>query len=168
MKKRIVILFAFLLFAFSAIQAQSAWKGFFKPVNSSIFDQPHQMMIKIGSNLKLVDTTIVMPSAWKVRPAVNLSGVELSYNKSTAKIESVARSFGGGIGITYNYYINDNGVPYSPFGAGASVFFDPTGVCTIGTITALQYLNFGGGFNWTTKHGLFLIGVLYSFTLGGL
>jgi hypothetical protein len=118
--------------------------------------------------LKLTDTVVVMPSAWKVRPAVNLTGVVLSYNKTTMKIESMEKSFGGGIGMTYNYYTNDNGVPYSPFGAGASIFFDPSGVCAIGTITALQYLNFGGGFNFKTKHGLFLIGIQYSFTLSNL
>lgn len=169
MKKKIVISLVFLLFAFVAVQAQSAWKGFFKPVNASIFNQPRKMYAKaLGGNLTLADTVIQLPSAWKVRPAVNLSGVTLTYNRTTAKIESVAQSFGGGIGITYNYYINDNGVPYSPFGAGASVFFDPTGVCAIGTITALQYLNFGGGYNFTTKHGLFIIGVQYSFTLGNL
>ena len=168
MKKRIVISLVFLLFAFSAIQSQSVWSGFFKPVNGSIFDQPRKSFVRVSGVLKSSDTTITMPSAWKVRPAVNISGITLTYNKATAKIESIPLSLGGGIGITYNYYINDNGVPYSPFGAGASVFFDPTGVCAIGTVTALQYLNFGGGYNITTKHGLFIIGVQYSFTLGNL
>jgi hypothetical protein len=167
MKKRIVILLAFLLTAF-AVNAQSAWSGFFKPVNSNIFGQPRKVYNKSLGNLKLSDTTIILPSAWKFRPAVNLSGVTITYNKTTAKVESVPMSLGGGLGITYNYYINDNGVPYSPFGAGASVFFDPTGVCAIGTVTALQYLNFGGGYNFTTKHGLFIIGVQYSFTLSNL
>lgn len=167
MKKKIVILFAFLMSAFM-LQAQSPWHGFFKPVNSSIFDQPRKSFVRVEGVLKSSDTTIVMPSAWKFRPAVNMSGVTLIYNKTTAKIESIPLSLGGGVGITYNYYINDNGLPYSPFGAGVSVFFDPTGVCALGTVTALQYLNFGGGYNLTTKHGLFIIGVQYSFTLGNL
>jgi len=170
MKKRIVLLTSILLLAFAGVQAQSAWSGFFKPVNTKIFEHPQKMMVKYGNNtsLKLADTIVVLPSAWKVRPAVNLTGVVLSYNKTTAKIESISQSFGGGIGMTYNYYVNDNGVAYSPFGAGASIFFDPSGVCAIGTITALQYLNFGGGFNFKTKHGLFLIGIQYSFTLSNL
>jgi hypothetical protein len=73
MKKKIVISLVFLLFAF-AVQAQSAWSGFFKPVNGNIFNQPRKMLVKYNNNvsLKLTDTVVVMPSAWKVRPAVNL------------------------------------------------------------------------------------------------
>ena len=165
MKKKIVISLVFLLLAFSAVQAQSAWKGFFKPINGSIFDQPRKMYTKSFGNLKSADTVIVMPSAWKFHPAVSITGVELEYNKSAAKLESLPLSLSGGVGISYLYFINDNGVPYSPFGVSAFVFFDGNGACAVGTISALQYLNFGGGYNFATKHGLFMIGLQYNFNL---
>jgi hypothetical protein len=169
MKKRIVILFAFLLSAFSAIQAQSPWSGFFKPINANIFEQKHQMFTKSSlGNLKLADTVVVMPSAWKFHPAVGITGFELEFNKAAARIESLPLSLSGGVGISYLYFINDNGVPYSPFGASAFIFFDGNGACLVGTISALQYLNFGGGYNFATKHGLFMIGLQYNFNLTNL
>lgn len=134
--------------------SQDHWKGFFKPVDK---------------NLITLKTKEVTPSVWLFRPAVEISALQLTYNKTTKGFDaSSLKQAGAGIG--YQHFVESNGLPYNNFGFNALLLFDliPTETTNAGvsgalTVSALQFLNVGAGYNITAKKFFILTGITFNF-----
>jgi hypothetical protein len=128
--------------------------SFFKPVTKDAF---------VISGQKAVS-----PSLWLFRPAVSLTAVQLTWNKTTKEFDSQPFS-SAGLGVAYQHYIEVNGLPYNNFGFNALLLFgaptaiDPASMSVVGTITALKFISIGGGYNFGNKVPLILTGISYSF-----
>jgi hypothetical protein len=75
-----------------------------------------------------------------------------------------------GPGIGYRHYIQYNGEPYCNFGVNALALLgydwssiDPATISLVGTITFLDFVNVGGGYNFGAKAPLILMGAIVKF-----
>lgn len=133
------------------------WSGFFKPVDKSLFA------------IRSVMGTIETPR-WLFRPAVEISALQLIPSDIEGKIFEVSSFQSLGMGISYDHFIDYNGQPYSNYGFNFLVLFDaiPRETTTLnlslaGTVSAFQYMNFGGGYNFGMKKFFLLTGITYNF-----
>jgi hypothetical protein len=157
--KKLILLF-FLILPITVF-SQSKFAGFFKPVQDNIFEQPRSMgAMTIDPNSKGI---------WLFRPAVEVSALQLVYNKDTKQLD--ASSFqSGGLGMSYSHFINNNGTPYQDFAVNGLVLFDATPGKSVNaslsgavTVTVMQYLNVGAGYNFGVKTWFILSGITYNF-----
>lgn len=137
--------------------AQSPWSGFFRPVDKRTFAT------------RLAETKAGASSVWLFRPAVEISAVQITYDKTDKQWKSNALS-SAGMGIGYQHYIESNGVPYNNFGFNLLMLFNyvPTetsdaGVSVAGTVSALKFIDVGAGYNFQLKAPFILTGIKYSF-----
>ena len=152
MKKLLVVL-AFVALTISGF-AQSPWDGFFKPVNTKQFEY-HLKGVSEGLN----------PNVWLFRPAVSIAATMLTYDRTLKDWTSTAFT-SVGMGIGYQHYIDNNGIPYNNFGFNALMFVNTVPEATIslaGTVSALKFIDVGGGFNFGTKNPFVLLGIKYNF-----
>jgi hypothetical protein len=153
--KKIIVLLGFLMMV-GICQAQVR---FFKPVPKDLF--------KSGTLLKAGET-INPTSVWIIRPAVELSAVQLTWNKTTKEFDSQAFS-STGLGVGFQHYVQVNGEPYNNFGFNALLLFvanmteQTASMALVGTVTALKFVNVGAGYNFGTKTVLILTGITYNF-----
>lgn len=151
MKKLLVVL-AFVALTISGF-AQSPWDGFFKPVTEQQF------------NYHLKGVSAVNPNVWLFRPAVSIAATILTYDK-TVKDWTASAFSSVGMGIGYQHYIDNNGTPYNNFGFNALMFVNAEPEATIslaGTVSALKFIDVGGGYNLGTKSPFILMGIKYNF-----
>jgi hypothetical protein len=132
---------------------QSPFRGFFKPVPKSI---------------QTVDGSIKADASnyWLFRPMVTISAMQFTFGDPV-----MVQSFSSlGTGITYSHFITQNSEPYANFGANLMVLFtqdinalEPAKLSVAGTVSILQYLNFGGGYSFSSGKLFLLTGVQYNF-----
>ena len=150
--KKLLVLLAFIAITISGF-SQSKWDGFFKPVTRQSFDY------------HLKGTMSMNPNVWLFRPAVSLAATMLTYDKTTKDWNATAFN-SVGMGIGYQHYIDNNGTPYNNFGFNALVFVNATPEATVsfaGTVSALKFIDVGGGYNLGTQSPFILLGVKYNF-----
>jgi hypothetical protein len=137
-------------------------RSFAQPQNKFFAPVEKDMLIK----MKASGTAVADNSTWLFRPAVQISAMQLYYNKETKALDaSTFQSMG--VGICYQHFIQANGAPVSNYGFSALLLFDgsgsSTGMSPAITMSALQFFNFGAGYNIAVQKVFFLTGITYSF-----
>ena len=151
--KKLLLVLAFVALTISGF-AQSPWDGFFKPVNSKQFNY-HLKAASLELN----------PNVWLFRPAVSIAATMLLYDK-TIKDWTASSFTSVGMGIGYQHYIDNNGTPYNNFGFNALMFVNTVPKATIslaGTVSAMKFIDVGGGYNFGTDSPFILLGIKYNF-----
>jgi hypothetical protein len=153
-QKIIPIMILLMALPLAGFSQDNHWKGFFKPVDN---------------NLITLKRDLGQPaSVWLFRPAVELTALQLTYNKDLKQFESSSLT-SGGIGIGYQHFIEVNGAPFNNFGFNALLLFgvttstDPASLSLAGTISALKFINIGAGYDFSGKKIFLLTGVTYNF-----
>jgi hypothetical protein len=152
MKKIIVIVTLVML---SIAGFSQSFKGFWKPVDKNLLSP------KLGET----------PSpTWLFRPTVELSALQLTWNKTTKGFDASSLT-SAGVGISYEHFIlDDNGEVYNNFGLTGLLLFDliptettPAGLSLAATVNALKFINVGGGYSFGGKRFFILTGVIFNF-----
>lgn len=133
--------------------SQSPWKGFWGPVNKSL--DPSEKLT-VGT------------STWLFRPTVSIAAMSLTYNSELKQVETGAFEKAG-VGISYTHFKTlPDGTLYDNFAVNGLVLLntvtgEQTSVNIAATVSALQFINAGVGFDFGTKKVFGLIGVVYKF-----
>jgi hypothetical protein len=159
--KKLFIVCMLLIGSFVANAQTKPFKGFFRPVEKDLFTNPNVMTVR-----GITDTT---KGVWLFKFDAEITAVQLLYNKVDKKWESSPLS-SVGPGIGYRHYIQYNGEPYCNFGVNALALLgydwssiDPATISLVGTITFLDFVNVGGGYNFGAKAPLILMGAIVKF-----
>jgi hypothetical protein len=146
MKK--IFLVACLLFISLGVFSQ----GFFKPVSKDLFA------------LKAGETTPT--SVWLFRPSVELTAMQFTLTKPV-QVESLTSL---GAGVSYQHFVEVDGLPYNNFGVNALLLFnqdiggvEPSSLGVAITVNALQYVNVGAGYSFGVKKFCILTGIVIHF-----
>jgi hypothetical protein len=147
MKKLIAILF------FAIFTASAFGQGIFKPVPDNLF-KSHSPNY----------TAIQNASVWLPRFSAAVVANQFTYNKETKNLDMTSFSKVG-LGISYSHFVPVNDLPYNNFSANAFVFFptNDSGVSFALTVSALQYINVGAGYDVKLKTPFILTGIAYTF-----
>lgn len=136
---------------------QSPWQGFFQPLDKSLFTI---------RSIRGIEPS----SVWLFRPAVEISALQLIPSKETGKVFDVSSFQSVGAGIGYQHFTTLNDLPYSDYGFNALILFDAIprettalNISTAVTVSVLQFLNLGGGYNFGMKKFFLLAGITYNF-----
>jgi hypothetical protein len=160
MRKALILLFLVISIAGNS----QAFKGFFKPVPSNLL---------VGSDLMRykADGLNVTVSKWVMRPAVTLSALQISKSTTPGKQVDVSSLTKAGMGLSYSHFVQQNGTPYNDFSVNAIFLFDvvPAGTTSINlspvlTLSALQFVSVGVGYDIGANKAFGLIGINYNFS----
>lgn len=104
---------------------------------------------------------------WYVKPTAELSAMNLVRNKETDKWEGSPFT-AAGLGAGIQHYVEHNGVLANDYGFNALFiinFNDPSnvGFGIAGTVNILDFVNAGGGFDFTNEVPLILFGASWKF-----
>jgi hypothetical protein len=92
--------------------------------------------------------------------------MQIYKNRDTKAWETSTFS-SAGAGISIQHFVQANGIPVEDYGFTALVMFDVSGatqtVSPALTVTALQYINAGIGYNPKLKVPFLMLGINYSF-----
>jgi hypothetical protein len=152
--KRIALLTVLLMTLCLSSQAQSKWDGFFKPVDQELLVRQREL----GQP----------SSAWIFRPVVEISALQLTWDKDLKTFNSTSLT-SGGMGIGYQHYIEVNGVPYNNYGFNALLLFgmstdvEEASIALAATVSALRFINLGVGYDFGGAQLFFLTGIAYNF-----
>ena len=151
-----IILFALVLSGIGIAANAQSWQGFFKPV--SINPQAKAMSERAGPT-----------SVWLFRPTVEISAVQLVWNKTSKQFDATSLN-SAGLGIGYQHFIDNEGVPYNNYGFNGLILFDiiPTETTSMSisgavTVSVFQFVNAGVGFNFGLKTPFLLTGATVKF-----
>jgi hypothetical protein len=152
MKKLIVLLlFCIPIVGFS----QNAFRGFFRPVPDNLIEMRYS-----------VGTMTVTPGAFLFRATVSVTALQIMLDKE----KTVNNLTSAGTGLSYNHYINQNGLPYSDYGFNLLLLYnyeiggtEPLSLSVAASVTAFQIVNAGIGYDPGLKKGFLLTGISYSF-----
>ena len=147
MKKLIAILF------FAVITASCFAQSIWQPVPSSLFKA---RSAPFG--------TVATPGTWLPRFSAAVVANQFTYNKETKNFDMSTFSKVG-LGMSYAHFVPVNDLPYNNFSLNGFVFFptNDSGVSFALTISALQYINLGAGFDVKLKTPFLLTGITYTF-----
>jgi len=151
MKKLIVLLLLAGLFATASAQIKRV--SLFQPVPSNLFDQDN-----IGLKA-LKNGSVFIP-----RISAGVIANQFTYNKDTKQIDMTSFSKVG-LGLSYAHFIPLNDEAYNNYSFNAFVFFpvDESGLSLALTVSALQYINIGLGYDLGNKQVFGLTGITYTF-----
>lgn len=159
--KKLIVVCLLIIGSVVALNAQNKWKGFFRPVENDLFTNPNVMAFR-G-----VDTT--KTSVWLFKFDTEITAVQLLYDKVEKKWRSSPLS-SAGPGIGYRHYIQYNGKPYCNFGVNllALVGYDWSeisfaSISPVVTITFMDFVNVGGGYNFMENAPLIVMGAIIKF-----
>ena len=159
--KKLLVLMAFVAISISTF-SQGAWTGFFQPVG-------HQQFETRLKGIASLRGTAVTSSVWLFRPAIEISATQLVYDR-TSKQWSSSSFTSAGLGLGYQHYVDNNGVPYNNYGFNLLLLVNaiptetaPASVSAAGTVSALRFIDVGGGYNFGTKNPFVLLGITYNF-----
>lgn len=148
--KKITILLAFLMI--TTIGFSQSFKGYFRPIDDNIF------VAKTGQK--------AITSVWLFRPVVEVTALQFTLT-NPVEVSSLSSL---GTGLSYQHFIDNEGVPYNNFGVNGLILFnqDPLGVQPAKlsfavTVNALQYVNIGAGYSLAVKKFFLLTGITYNF-----
>lgn len=149
--KKLILIFA-LIFVAINVGAQNPFDGFLKPKSGTV---PTRNMLRADGG----------SSAWFVRPAATLTAVQFTWD-AELKSFSASTFSSAGIGIGYQHYVEKNGVIVNNYGVNALLMLDGSqdaGYAVAGTLNALQFVNFGAGYNFTGKRFFLVTGAVWNF-----
>lgn len=160
--KKLIVVCMLIIGSAVAVNAQNKWKGFFKPVEKDLFSNPDVMNVR--------GITDITKGVWLFKFDAEITAVQLEWIKAEKKWESSPLS-SVGPGIGYRHYIQYNGEPYCNFGVNALCLlgYDWTNdlseanISAVATIMFLDFINVGGGYNFTHKAPVFLMGTSVNF-----
>lgn len=139
------------------IKKVSPWSGFFKPVDKNL--------LSISTRKGVESQTV-----WLFRPTVEVSAMQFLPSKTPGVVFEVATFQSAGMGLSYQHYVNVNDVPYNNYGLNLLLLFDQiprettsVNLSLAGTVNALQFLNFGVGYNFGMNKIFLLTGLTYNF-----
>ena len=158
MKKAIILLFLLLI---TTMGFSQRWQGFFKPVDKDLFN-------KSFMRGWLYESAGTFSSVWLFRPTISITAMQFIPDKESGFIVKAFNSMG--TGVSYNHYIEQDGLPYSNYGFNLLMLFsyDPGGESAAnlqiaGTVTAFQLVNLGIGYSPQLKKPFILTGVTFTF-----
>jgi hypothetical protein len=153
------ILFVLSLLAIFAIgNAQRTRVGLFSPVPTNLFtyaESADNGLIKASNGT----------SVWIPRFTAGIVANQFTYNTATKNLDMSAFSKVG-MGISYAHYVPVNDLPYNNFSLNGFVLFpvqDESGFSLALTVSALQYINIGAGYDFGFKKVFGLTGLVYTF-----
>jgi hypothetical protein len=133
------------------------WSGFFAPVDKNLF---------AVRSLRESPS----PSVWLFRPTVGISAMQLTPSSVEGKVFDVSSFQSVGAGMSYQHFVDYNGNPYNNYGFNFLFLFDAIpretttlNVSVAGTMSALEFINFGVGYNLGLKKPFILTGLIYNF-----
>jgi len=146
--KRVILLTALLLIGVAGMAQR--WQGFFEPKNG----------VEITTEREGVNQ-------WFFRPAAQLTALQFTWDKTEEVFKSSGLS-SAGIGLGYQHYTQKDGELINNYGVNALIIFDGSqnsqgGVGVAATVNALQFVNLGGGYNFTNKQFFLLTGAVWTF-----
>ena len=125
----------------------------FKPVPMDLFSSDQY-------GLKSLENA----SVWMLRPSIQVTAVQLVWNKETKSFDSSPLS-SIGAGVSYQHYIEANGQPFNNFGLNAFLLLgtdiSQVSPASLGIATTVNYsiVNAGIGYNFANKAPFILTGV---------
>ena len=156
--KPVVLIFALMLSGITLTSFAQPVNKFFRPVDKDL-------LVKMKAN----GAAVTDNHAWLIRPAVGVSAVQLYYDKTT-KLWNATSLNAVGFGIGYQHFVQANDAPYNDYGFNALILLDAiptevsqTAISIAGTVSALQYVNMGAGYNLTLKKPFLLATVTFNF-----
>jgi hypothetical protein len=146
MKKLIIIA----LFALFSVLSYS--QGIFRPVPVNFTSDKYAL------------NQSATPSVWIPRISAGVVANQFTYNSVTKQLDETSFSKVG-LGISYAHYIPVNDTPYNNFSLNGFVFFptNNSGLSLVASISALQYLSIGIGYDIKLKEVFALTGITYTF-----
>lgn len=163
--KKLLMLLVFILGSLIVSAQTGPFKGFFKPVPKDLFSNT-----KYNATYFKGVTDTINKGVWLFRFDATIAAIQLKYNKDIKKwISSPLSSAGPGLG--YKHYVSVDGKPYNNFGVNliALISYDwdgspeNTGLSLIGTVNFLEYVNIGGGYDFSNKAPVMVLGATISF-----
>lgn len=120
-----------------------------------------------GTKIDLVKAEGDKSIKWFVKPTAEISAMNLVYDKEE-KAWSGSPFTAAGLGGGIQHYVEHNGVLANDYGFNALFiinFNDPenVGFGIAGTVNALDFVNVGGGYDFTNKVPLLLLGASWKF-----
>jgi hypothetical protein len=156
MKRIITILLA--MFIFLCVNGQTAFKGFFRPVDASSL----KTVRTIDERGIIKESTAV----WLVRPCVQVSAMQFLLG-DPVKVSSLSSL---GTGISYSHFVEQSDEPYMNFAANFLVLFgteiadtSPLKLSLAGTLSLWQHLNLGIGYSFYDRKAFLLSGISFNF-----
>jgi len=150
--KKFILLFALVaLFATSNAQVKSV--PLFTPVPQDLFTSDQY-------GLKSLENA----SVWILRPSIQVTAVQLTWNKEKKSFDSSPLS-SIGAGISYQHYIEVDEQPFNNFGVNAFLLLgtniSQVSPASLGIATTVNYsiVNAGIGYNFGNKVPFILTGV---------
>ena len=134
----------------SGVELAASAQGLFKPVPADLFT----------TNQKALESS----HAWIPRISAGVIANQFTYNVDTKKLDKSAFSKVG-LGMSLASFIPVDGEPYNNYSLNAFVFFpvDDTGLALAATISALEYISAGVGYDFGVKKVFLLTGITYTF-----
>ena len=121
---------------------------------------------KVPSDLSYSANKRGVNDAWLIRPTVQLTAVQILFGKTT-EVKSLSQV---GTGVSYAHFVDNGGVPYQNFSADLILLYGteftevaPLKLSLALSVTAWQYLSFGGGYSFMDKRFFLLTGITYRF-----
>ncbi|HOG38263.1 MAG TPA: hypothetical protein PLD95_02210 [bacterium] len=159
--KKFLITTLLLVFTLISVNGQNKWKGFWKPVEDDLFTNPEIMTFR-----GIEDPT---RGIWLFKFDAQITAVQLLWSKEKKKFLATPLS-STGLGIGYRHYVQYNSEPYCDFAINllwlvGFEWNEPTEAdfSLASTVTILEYVNIGGGYNFTEKSPLLLMGAIVKF-----
>jgi hypothetical protein len=147
MKKLIVILL------FAVFTASAFTQGLFRPLPDNLF-KTNMAALNAPQNV----------SVWIPRLSAGVVANQFTYNKETKNLDMTSFSKVG-LGISYAHYIPINDAPYNNFSVNGFLFFptNESGLSLVVSVSALQYVSIGAGYDIKLKQVFALTGITYTF-----
>lgn len=151
-----LLIIGLLLSGISTISVAQGHNRLFAPVENDF-------LLKMKAN----GTAVSNNTAWLPRIAAGMSAAQMYYDKesknwTTSSLNAVCFGYG------FQHFIQANDKPYNDYGFNILVLLDIkptettyTAFSTAATVSALEYLNFGGGYNFTLKKPFLLTTITF-------
>ena len=157
----LILVFALMLSGITLTSFAQSPNRIFAPVENDL-------LFKMKAN----GTAVSANHVWLPRVAAGLTAAQMYYNKETKEWNTKslnALAFGMG----YQHFIQANDKPFNDFGFNLLLLIDilptentQTAFSTAATVSTLEYLNFGAGYNFTLKSPFLLTTI--TFDIAGL
>lgn len=144
MKKLIIILL------FMCTSSLGFSQGLLKPVPADLFE----------TNQKAIESSHM----WISRISAGVIANQFTYNVDTKHLDMTSFSKVG-LGMSYAHFIPVEGLPYNNYSLNGFIFFptDGSGLSLAATLSALEYISAGFGYDFGVNKVFLLTGITYTF-----
>jgi hypothetical protein len=145
------------IFIVTAITVNAQFQNFFKPVPKDLFEEVETIDR---------DVTVDASTVWLFRPVVSISAMQINLGSAS----SVSSLTSLGTGVSYAYFVNNEGGPYMKYAFNLLVLFGteiadvtPLQLSLAGTATLWEHVSFGAGYNFSDDKIFLLTGIVMNF-----